>query len=972
MYKLVNNEEWTDEIKHAFKYGITRAYLKVLDGSGLIINEDNYLQSIDFDDERYVDGEGIIGSTVAKSLEGKFINVDSEFNIENKELQAYIGAELDDGTTKYINLGTFIVQKPDNNNVTDNTSFNALDYMVKFNKKFEDRLDYSKRNVTIADLLQDICDQCEVICGTTIFRNSTFIIENNQFINNESCRDVLKAIAQMAFSWARINQDNELVLDFNLSDEITETINNDEYYELKDNEQYGPINTIILRNSQVEGENYTIIDPNKLSTDKTCELVINDNPFAYTQAKRQELIQAGSALFGFKYIPLTTKTIGSVYLNCQDKLRVKNMQDKNLDTYIFNNKISYDGRITDTKETSAMTETETKYQFTDTMANKLNAKMARTEIIVDKANQQITAVVEQIGDRSEKTTTITADIDGLNSKVEEITVLTNSVTGNKIKLENCAYNEITELVIIGDIEVLTLADDAIGYNGTVPMPDLAPLGTLAPSKPQKQSKATYVSDSTYLLDTTLIHIKPDNTIVKISLPDFTLRTLGEIKDEFHIKDGKAYVIQKIELDDAGYKYVLDETKTIELGTINLILEEGTNTLYMEGFPNATLTATYMTKNELVNNFATKVELSTSIKQTSTEIMSEVSKKVDEEEFGTKIVQDYQSVQIAWNKIDELIQFINGKLKILNQNKETLMTLDKLGQHFFSNDSEFGNMGINVVDNKKYISFSVDGEYGSSTNNGMAWGVTTKSDNKFFPILFIENFNIAQKDAGDYGGQLVLTACDLVLQGIGTGVISGNVKMYGNDLTNGLIFEDTATEETLLEIIPNGSPLYTYPRIRFLNGAIDFFRNQTGSNSFKIGNSLLTDENILIIGTDNDIGSITVHGNVYANNISSDKRIKENIQDSNVNALEIIKKIKHKQFYKKDDKKHYDIGYIAQDMEEIDPNFVIKREKTEHEEERYYINELPIIATLSKAIQEQQEIIEQLQNKINELEEKIND
>lgn len=678
MYKLVNNEEWTDEIKHAFKYGITRAYLKVLDGSGLIINEDNYLQSIDFDDERYVDGEGIIGSTVAKSLEGKFINVESEFNIENKELQAYIGAELDDGTTKYIDLGTFIVQKPDNNNVTDNTSFNALDYMVKFNKKFEDRLDYSKRNVTIADLLQDICDQCGVICGTTIFRNSTFIIEDNQFINNESCRDVLKAIAQMAFSWARINQDNELVLDFNLSDEITETINNDEYYELKDNEQYGPVNTIILRNSQVEGENYTIIDPNKLSTDKTCELVINDNPFAYTQSKRQELIQAGSALFGFRYIPLTTKTIGSVYLNCQDKLRIKNMQDKNLDTYIFNNKISYDGRITDTKETSAMTETQTKYQFTDTMANKLNAKMARTEIIVDKANQQITAVVEQIGDRSEKTTTITADIDGLNSKVEEIATLINTVTGKRVTLENCAYSEIGELVITGDVEVLTLADDAIGHYGTVPMPNLAPLGTLAPSKPQKQSKTVYVSDNTYLLDTTLIHIKPDNTTVKISLPDFTLRTLGEIEDEFHIKDGEAYVIQKIELDDAGYKYVLDEPKTIELGTIELVLEEGTNTLYMEGFPNAILTATYMIKNELIKGFATKAELSSSIKQTSKEIdlsvdkklenystteemnasinvtaeeiNQEVSKKVGNDEIISKINQSAEQVQINANKV----------------------------------------------------------------------------------------------------------------------------------------------------------------------------------------------------------------------------------------------------------------------------------------------------------------------------------
>ena len=47
------------------------------------------------------------------------------------------------------------------------------------------------------------------------------------------------------------------------------------------------------------------------------------------------------------------------------------------------------------------------------------------------------------------------------------------------------------------------------------------------------------------------------------------------------------------------------------------------------------------------------------------------------------------------------------------------------------------------------------------------------------------------------------------------------------------------------------------------------------------------------------------------------------------------------------------------MEKIDPNFVIIRPKTEETEERYYINELPLIATLSKAIQEQQEQIEQL-------------
>lgn len=964
--------EFTDEIKHAFKYGITRGYLEVLDGSGLIINEDNYLQSIDFNDERYVDGEGIIGTTVAKSLEGKFINVDSEFSVENKELQAYIGAELDNGTTKYIDLGTFIVQKPDNNNVTDNTSFNALDYMVKFNKIYVDNITYP---CTLGELLQNVCDQVNVILKTKTFRNSTFEIENNPFINNESCREVIKAIAQMAFSWARINQDNELVLDFNLSDKITETINNDEYYELKDNEQYGPVNTIILRNSQVEGENYTIIDPNKLSTDKTCELVINDNPFAYTQAKRQELIQAGSALFGFKYIPLTTKTIGSVYLNCQDKLRVKNMQDKNLDTYIFNNKISYDGRITDTKETSAMTETEIKYQFTDTMANKLNAKMARTEIVVDKANQQITAVVEQIGDRSEKTTTITADIDGLNSKVSQIEDITDEKNGvQSVILENCAEGELLELHIYGNNTVFkynTLGDSLILGNNLI-------LGN-------KTSSTIIVQNE-----------KGEKANYNLNIPG-VLRQNGTTKDEYIIQNGKATIIRRINTDGS----IKSVPTTEQLGEIAIKLSSGNNTVSIKDF-SAEMKIKYVIKTDLTDMFATRVELSSSIQQTSSQIMTQVNKKVGEEELGTKIIQDYESVQIAWNKIDELIQFINGKLKILNQNKETLMTLDKTGQHFFEGEEEFGNMGINVVDNNKYISFSVNGEYGQSVENGMAWGITTKSDNKFFPIFFIKNFDIAPEASDNYYGQLVLTACDLVLQGINTGIISGNMKMLGGDIGGELNFIDTNTDSILLQIVPENYQLGTSESINMLNNAIKFYKNQAGSSSFKIGTSdsnycLFTDEGdihtaggFVMLGSSNyktDVsiypnstvniwnGNLNVDGNIYADNISSDERLKNNIQDSETNATENLNKFKIKSFDWKKDDSHIKTGFIAQQLEEIDEDYVLKKpeynEKKEIKDYRYYINELPILATLVKGFQEQQQVIESLNNTIEEMKKEIN-
>lgn len=280
-----------------------------------------------------------------------------------------------------------------------------------------------------------------------------------------------------------------------------------------------------------------------------------------------------------------------------------------------------------------------------TMDGKINADFITTGTM---STSRIEGLSNFITDTKKQVSELEIEQGKIASKVEELTVLTNTVTGDLIKLENCANTGIIELIITGNIEVLTLADDEIGYYGTVPTADLAPLGTLAPSKPQKQSKATYVSDSTYLLDTTLIHVKPNRTYVKINLPNFTLRTLDEVKDEFHIKDGKAYIIQKIELDDAGYKYVLDEPKTIELGSIELILEEGTNFLYMEGFPSATLTATYTTKNDLTNSFATKVELSSSIKQTKKDVDISVNKKLE----GYSTTEEMNaSINLTANKIN---------------------------------------------------------------------------------------------------------------------------------------------------------------------------------------------------------------------------------------------------------------------------------------------------------------------------------
>ncbi len=400
---------------------VTRGYLKVLATDTkpeMIIDENNYLKDCTFEELRYVPDGGFIGGTVAKRVTGNFNNVDSSFSIQDREFELYLGVDLENGTTEYIKYGTFIVQKPEDDQVNDNTSFEALDYMIKLNLPWVDRMTYP---CTLKELFDDLVAQSGLSTKVTSFLNQDFIVENNQFEEGTTRRDVLKAIAQMAFNWARIDEDNDIVMDFEKKDEVAETLTADNYYNFKKQDIYGPINVIILRNSQVEGENITIRDEESIAQYGETELVISDNPFAYTQAKRAELIEAGRILFGLTYIPMSMDMIGYMYLNCKDKIKATNLNNETFETYLLNHTIEYAGTISDSMEAPASTKTETKYQFTPPMIEALK----HTELLVDKANQRIDAVIKNISDTNEKMVEIEATLDGVTSTVKSAVQIAN-------------------------------------------------------------------------------------------------------------------------------------------------------------------------------------------------------------------------------------------------------------------------------------------------------------------------------------------------------------------------------------------------------------------------------------------------------------------------------------------------------------------------------------------------------------------
>ena len=109
--------------------------------------------------------------------------------------------------------------------------------------------------------------------------------------------------------------------------------------------------------------------------------------------------------------------------------------------------------------------------------------------------------------------------------------------------------------------------------------------------------------------------------------------------------------------------------------------------------------------------------------------------------------------------------------------------------------------------------------------------------------------------------------------------------------------------------------------------------------------------------------------------SSDERWKEDIEDSEVDALELVKDIKHRSFRMKTTGIEYDIGYVAQELEELDPQLVliVPNNRTENDEAvftgdyRYQVDERKLIPYLSRAIQQLSEKVEELEARIAELE-----
>jgi len=494
--------EILDSDKESFQNGNAVILTKIIVSPGteneIVLTERDCVKTWDYTDERYIpDTHTFIGEFIARELSGELQNISDDFNIENKQIELQMGVmafghneylietdenedvlvteqtndsllrDLDDIKIKnyanidvhWYSLGTFNVLEPEDDEVADNTKFEAMDLTLQFNAKFD--ATYTSETFetsfedsftsgdyfTAGELAAYVCEQVGITLATTTFTHNDYVIDSNQFTSGDSCRDVMKAIAKLAFGWCRIGWDDklyidEISLDFENIDEYN-VITNNHYYSLTtEKEKYGDINRIVIGMSSVQGQDASVSDDTDIAENGIKELDILDNPITFDLAHRQTAIVGANRLLGLNYIPFKMETLGHPWLKAKDPIKIKDMENNYKYSYPFSLAIHYTGHIKTTVTAENMTEAEVRLQYDKSLYETLR----QMSIIINRETGEIVTLNSRIqateDGLSSLETTFRETVTDTYSK-QEIQRIVNGIGVDGVKVTSVQTNSAT-------------------------------------------------------------------------------------------------------------------------------------------------------------------------------------------------------------------------------------------------------------------------------------------------------------------------------------------------------------------------------------------------------------------------------------------------------------------------------------------------------------------------------------------------
>ncbi len=242
--------------------------------------------------------------------------------------------------------------------------------------------------------------------------------------------------------------------------------------------------------------------------------------------------------------------------------------------------------------------------------------------------------------------------------------------------------------------------------------------------------------------------------------------------------------------------------------------------------------------------------------------------------------DTSFIQSIWNRINGFT-YIDGAGVTVNQYNNNKMKLNQNGMHFTDTyGNEIGNIGASYMKDdpdKKGLSFQIP------PNRYMSW--SKKND------FVDDSYTIIMEVGVDRKRSVVIHGFLDVYQGL---------NLYGShiDQAQKIMFINGTSHIDQSESWLN------------LHGdwGIKFYIRGSRAISFDSENT-------------NMFTNLDLHNKTLSNyNTSSDRRLKENIQFYELNALDLLNQVRYVSFDWKKDKKHA-FGFIAQEMQAIFPDLI---------------------------------------------------
>ena len=593
-------------------------------------------------DNKEVDIKGNLTDTAYKDTTffGKFnlkmLKFETENDIDYKKKEFTYYKEVDGEALK---IGTFIVTEVKDSDTFESVNVTAYDYGLKFSNPYTSNLNYKNGNITMFQVVQEICNNCDIELENTSLPNGSFIVDSNQFVNGEKYGDVICIIALENGMFATINSNNKLEFIFtNETDEIIE-----DYVELDDKRDTQPITSVLVAPSKdLATAGAVMKDQTLINQYGEHWLKIYDSYFANSTTKCQQLITAiFNQVKGFAYSSFKSEYSFLPYLTLGDKIKFKNKEGKLVDSIILRYETNYDEMIL---EAPSIINASIEYELPETPEEISKKALVK----VDQANGEIELIAKATEELNSKTSQLRLDVDKIEGQITEIADITTTSEG------------------VGTITVLKVAKDSEPIYLKV-RPTTKNLALLYPAD------NLYPSDDLYPLERYLL-FKNGSYEQRYRLPTDLWYYNSTTYDEFVLDydNNRCYVIHRVGVNSDGTTYILDSVTEEDFTYPNIPLTEGDYQISLEGHETAYIYARLMAQSIYTDQFVTQVEYKAQVNVTSKEISTLVTSKVGKTEVISSINQSAEAVKVKANKIE-----IDGVMTAINNNTTTTINGDKI-------------------------------------------------------------------------------------------------------------------------------------------------------------------------------------------------------------------------------------------------------------------------------------------------------